>query len=267
MMTLSQCLDLFAMTEQLSSEDSWYCPHCKDHKEATKKLDLWSVPPLLCIHLKRFSQVHQSLFSSEKLETPVNFPVSEKLNLAPFIVGPQTSEQADCQGAADTRVIQDLSASDDSGDDDQQPGPPQKATVLLYNLVAVSNHFGSTGGGHYTAYGRNTEDGEWYEFDDRRVTKLRGEEDFDKSAAYVLFYLRDDHTPKSLGGTATALSPEAEASDQAELDNDLPNLIPGGDLPEGTSHQEGESVTEFEDRRSGRPIDSTSVLEFEEGEP
>jgi ubiquitin carboxyl-terminal hydrolase 4/11 len=24
--------------------------------------------------------------------------------------------------------------------------------VLLYDLIGISNHFGSTGGGHYTAY-------------------------------------------------------------------------------------------------------------------
>ena len=30
-----------------------------------------------------------------------------------------------------------------------------KKTKLIYDLYAVSNHFGGTGGGHYTAYGKN----------------------------------------------------------------------------------------------------------------
>lgn len=30
-----------------------------------------------------------------------------------------------------------------------------KKTKLIYDLYAVSNHYGGTGGGHYTAYGKN----------------------------------------------------------------------------------------------------------------
>lgn len=43
---------------------------------------------------------------------------------------------------------------------------------LLYDLFAISNHFGSTGGGHYTAFCMNPISGEWYDFDDSSVTKL-----------------------------------------------------------------------------------------------
>jgi ubiquitin C-terminal hydrolase len=35
-----------------------------------------------------------------------------------------------------------------------------------YQLFAVSNHYGNLGGGHYTAYARQTDDGKWYSFDD-----------------------------------------------------------------------------------------------------
>jgi ubiquitin carboxyl-terminal hydrolase 4/11/15 len=33
----------------------WYCPTCKEHRQATKKLELWRVPEVLVVHLKRFS--------------------------------------------------------------------------------------------------------------------------------------------------------------------------------------------------------------------
>ena len=55
MLTLTECLSLFAVTEQLGTDDAWRCPRCKDFKEATKKMDLWAPPAVLCIHLKRFS--------------------------------------------------------------------------------------------------------------------------------------------------------------------------------------------------------------------
>ena len=39
---------------------------------------------------------------------------------------------------------------------------------LTYELYAVSNHFGGLGGGHYTAFAKNPENGRWYDFDDVR---------------------------------------------------------------------------------------------------
>ena len=35
----------------------------------------------------------------------------------------------------------------------------------VYDLYAVTNHFGSLNGGHYTAYGKNINN-EWYNFND-----------------------------------------------------------------------------------------------------
>jgi hypothetical protein len=40
--------------EQLGEDDTWYCPSCKSHVQADKKLDLWALPEVLVIHLKRF---------------------------------------------------------------------------------------------------------------------------------------------------------------------------------------------------------------------
>ena len=53
--TLYNCLDLFTVKEKLGQEDAWYCPNCKDFVQATKKFDLWKLPRVLVIHLKRFS--------------------------------------------------------------------------------------------------------------------------------------------------------------------------------------------------------------------
>ena len=59
---------------------------------------------------------------------------------------------------------------------------------ILYDLFAVSNHYGSMSGGHYTAYGLNSKNQSWYEFDDRSVNKIYDENDIVTSAAYVLLY-------------------------------------------------------------------------------
>uniref|UniRef100_A0A671S6L6 Ubiquitin carboxyl-terminal hydrolase 2 n=1 Tax=Sinocyclocheilus anshuiensis TaxID=1608454 RepID=A0A671S6L6_9TELE len=57
----------------------------------------------------------------------------------------------------------------------------------VYNLYAVSNHTGSSLGGHYTAYCRNPCVGEWYTYNDSRVSPMSSSQ-VRSSDAYVLFY-------------------------------------------------------------------------------
>jgi ubiquitin carboxyl-terminal hydrolase 4/11/15 len=71
-LTLENCLDLYCTEERLSESNMWHCSKCKEHKQATKKMDIWSTPELLIIHLKRFSNV-QGMFR-EKISTMVDFP-------------------------------------------------------------------------------------------------------------------------------------------------------------------------------------------------
>lgn len=60
---------------------------------------------------------------------------------------------------------------------------------VIYDLYAVSNHFGSLNGGHYTAFCQNPINKRWYDFDDTDVSKIDPSKVVQK-AAYVLFYRR-----------------------------------------------------------------------------
>ena len=93
-----------------------YCPRCKEHRQASKKLDLWRLPEVLVVHLKRFSY---SRFFKNKLDTLVEYPLRD-LDLTAYLPAEQTAGQG----------------------------------ALRYDLYAISNHFGGMGGGHYTAYGK-----------------------------------------------------------------------------------------------------------------
>lgn len=152
--TLDKCLELFSATERLGPDDPWYCSKCKEHRQATKKFDLWSTPPILVIHLKRFS--YRSKYLREKLETLVNYPV-RGLDLTSHLIS-------------------------------KPEHPP------IYDLYAVSNHYGSMGGGHYTAYALNKLTDKWYKFDDSYVTEV-DEASVVSSSGYVLFYRRRDTVP------------------------------------------------------------------------
>jgi ubiquitin C-terminal hydrolase len=41
--TLDKCLALYTTLERLGPDDPWYCNRCKEHRQATKKFDLWYV--------------------------------------------------------------------------------------------------------------------------------------------------------------------------------------------------------------------------------
>ncbi|KAJ8393506.1 hypothetical protein AAFF_G00059790 [Aldrovandia affinis] len=155
---LQQCIELFTTVETLEEENPWYCPTCKKHQLATKKLDLWSLPEVLIIHLKRFSYTK---YSREKLDTIVDFPLRD----------------LDFSGCLLKKTGMD-------GE------PPSR-----YDLIAVSNHYGGLRDGHYTSYARNKDNGQWYHFDDSKVTYAR-EEQIMTNAAYLLFYQRQDKIRK-----------------------------------------------------------------------
>ncbi|KAF6983219.1 hypothetical protein CFC21_001467 [Triticum aestivum] len=149
---LFSCLDAFLKDEPLGPDDMWYCPCCKEHRQARKKLDLWRLPEILVVHLKRFSY---SRYMKNKLDTFVNFPIHD-LDMTKY-------------------------AKHTSGGD--QP--------LIYELYAVINHYGGLGGGHYSAYAKLIEEDSWYHFDDSHVSSVN-EEETRTSAAYLLFYRRVD---------------------------------------------------------------------------
>ncbi|KAG8727580.1 CSN-associated deubiquitinating enzyme Ubp12 [Ceratobasidium sp. 423] len=68
--TLSDCLDELSKVEQLGVNDSWYCSRCKQHRQAMKQLQLWSLPTILVLQLKRFEK-------RAKIDKLVTFPVNE----------------------------------------------------------------------------------------------------------------------------------------------------------------------------------------------
>ena len=59
--------------------------------------------------------------------------------------------------------------------------------IAVYNLIGVSNHFGTMNGGHYTSFCKSYAEKVWYNFNDQNVTKLTTSK-VNTSAAYLLFY-------------------------------------------------------------------------------
>jgi len=82
---LYDCLNFFSAEETLSGNDKWYCGQCKDHVNASKKMEVYNAPEFLIIHLKRFSHTRNAMFGSRKLSDMVEFPV-DGLDMTPYII-------------------------------------------------------------------------------------------------------------------------------------------------------------------------------------
>ena len=68
----------------------------------------------------------------------------------------------------------------------------------MYDLYAVSNHFGGMGGGHYTACCKLNEDEQWFYYDDSSTYPI-GVDKVVTEAAYVLFYRRRAEAQQDAG--------------------------------------------------------------------
>lgn len=76
-LSLEECFEETAKSEVLSEDNAWYCSRCKELRRATKKLEIWTVPDILVVHLKRFSAQSRM---RDKVDVLVDFP-TEGLNL------------------------------------------------------------------------------------------------------------------------------------------------------------------------------------------
>eukprot|EP00933_Yihiella_yeosuensis_P031543 TRINITY_DN2511_c0_g2_i1.p1 TRINITY_DN2511_c0_g2~~TRINITY_DN2511_c0_g2_i1.p1 ORF type:complete len:241 (+),score=44.80 TRINITY_DN2511_c0_g2_i1:70-723(+) len=174
---LGDAVSLFCREESLDPENLWLCPNCQRQVPALKKLDLWKLPRLLVVHLKRFEWVQQRaagcppVFYVKKLSCTVNFQ-QESIDFSSLC-----AEEA-----------------------------PQKEP-LIYDLVATVDHHGTSAEvGHYTAACRRP-DG-WYNFDDSVVTPLGEQATVVGPQNYMLIL-------QKRGGTPTAIAEQRPSLPQA----------------------------------------------------
>ena len=160
--TIYDCLEAFRSEEKLEKENAWYCTVCKQHQQANKKLEIYTMPNVLIVQFKRFkiktNNVMMGMMANKKNDSLITFPIDD-LDLRNFCVS--ESEKSDA----------------------------------IYELFAISQHFGSLSSGHYTALCRNK--GKWYHYDDERVSQS-SEDNVVTPAAYLLFYRKKNLNSNNL---------------------------------------------------------------------
>ncbi|GES76716.1 cysteine proteinase [Rhizophagus clarus] len=183
---LYNCLNTFVKEEILDGDDAWHCPRCKCLRRATKQLTISRLPDVLLIHLKRFS--FNGPFR-DKLETMVYFPI-RGFDLTQYI--PLPKEQP--------------STSYNS--------PYKQSGPFIYDLFAVSNHYGGLNGGHYTACVRNGYRHEWHNFDDSRVSAC---EEYNIMTQLIMVYKKNrKKVPMDIDDVSEEYNEEKENSDSED---------------------------------------------------
>lgn len=151
-LNIHDCFNLYTETEKLGSDNLWFCPSCNKRREAWKKVELWSLPDIFVVQIKRFVQTSPTRW--DKLSMKVDFPIYN-LDMGKHLVKP----------------------------------PLEPA---LFDLIAVINHSGQISSGHYTAYAKNPILKQWYLYNDNYVYSVTDLDSIISEKAYILFYKRKD---------------------------------------------------------------------------
>uniref|UniRef100_T1J4B6 Exosome complex component 10 homolog n=1 Tax=Strigamia maritima TaxID=126957 RepID=T1J4B6_STRMM len=132
---LHECIEEFLQEEKLEGADQYFCSYCQCKQNATRKIQLVKMPPVLNLQLLRFIFDRKS-GQKKKLNSYLNFP--EVLNVDQYV---------SCIDRSQT----------------------------IYDLSAVLIHRGPTAfSGHYIAHIKDRSTGDWYKFNDETVEKMKG---------------------------------------------------------------------------------------------
>ncbi|GAB7360330.1 hypothetical protein MBLNU230_g8084t1 [Neophaeotheca triangularis] len=149
---LEECFQTTSKPEILTEDNTWYCNRCKEQRRATKTLEIWTIPDILVVHLKRFGG-NRSI--RDKIDVFVDYPVE----------GLDMTERIGCK---------------------------EDGKEYLYDLFAVDNHYGGLGVGHYTAVAKNFYDGHWYDYNDGSCSKTSAIKVHSPAAYLLFYRRRSD---------------------------------------------------------------------------
>lgn len=169
---ISDCLASSAEPEELDENNAWYCKNCGKHQNAKKVLELYKIPQVFIMHLKRFKTGDNTRWNrtESKITDMITFPV-ENFDLSPYVINPHLP-------------------SDYFGKETDGSNQSNGSKKLEYDLIGVIHHIGNLNSGHYIAHCKNIKTGEWHAYDDERIRKIENLEEIVTSTAYILFYRR-----------------------------------------------------------------------------
>ncbi|BFZ61052.1 hypothetical protein YB2330_002110 [Saitoella coloradoensis] len=174
--SIESALAAFVKNEKLSGRNKYKCEKCRTLVDALKGSVIYEAPPVLTLHLKRFT--FGGGFQSSKIGRHVQF--GETLDIAPYMA------------------------------------PNQAQSISKYNLAGVVVHEGgSTRSGHYIGFGKGS-NGVWMEFDDAHSSNVSVSTVLKQKAYILVYTQGSEKssfkpvTPAKVNGIASTDSPASE---------------------------------------------------------
>ncbi|XP_013383086.1 ubiquitin carboxyl-terminal hydrolase 48 isoform X2 [Lingula anatina] len=131
---LPECIEEFLEEEKLEGDNQYMCQQCGSKQNATRKISLRSLPPVLNLQLLRFV-FDRTTGHKKKLNTYIQFP--EILDMSKYIELPEHSVQYDL------------------------------CAVLIHRGPSAYS-------GHYIAHIQDRSRGTWHKFNDEEIEKMGG---------------------------------------------------------------------------------------------
>tara|TARA_B100001989_G_C24475991_1_gene431816 strand:+ start:15 stop:992 length:978 start_codon:yes stop_codon:yes gene_type:complete len=148
----------------LDNDNQYNCDICEilnneKKQDAIKIMEIWNLPEVLIIHLKRFENEIININGNfiqrtNKINSKVKFPL-ENLNLK------------NLKSKLNTENVEEN-----------------------YDLYGIIVHYGNPNGGHYISYCKNIINKEWYLYDDEDVYRVTIDE-INSINPYMLFYKKN----------------------------------------------------------------------------
>ncbi|KAF2452820.1 hypothetical protein BDY21DRAFT_358069 [Lineolata rhizophorae] len=175
--TLHDCMRSYGGAERLEAYTCERC-HVATRGSSTKQILLTRMPPIVVVHLKRFSMFDAN---AAKVRTAVSCPM-EGMDFGPYVLPPPTAEETARMNNLAAGLAPDTCMS-----------PP-----FVYDAFAVVKHKGnSLHAGHYVADCRDAATGRWKEYNDERATEVMARASpaelqrfLSDGEAYMVFYQR-----------------------------------------------------------------------------
>ncbi|KAK1167605.1 ubiquitin carboxyl-terminal hydrolase 47-like [Acipenser oxyrinchus oxyrinchus] len=167
---LEEALRHFVKNETMQGDDKPFCGSCKTKQVMIRKASFSTLPPVLVIHLNRFthdSWKHENM----KLEQPLLIPEALTFKRCGSEAGiAQHASHTSCRTVWKCIVVYTLSQQDCV---EVHCGlhSLSEQDCVHYELFSISVHAGNLDCGHYYAFIKHHEDRQWYICDDTSIRK------------------------------------------------------------------------------------------------
>ncbi|XP_062568779.1 ubiquitin carboxyl-terminal hydrolase 24-like [Saccostrea cucullata] len=189
--TLQDSLDQFVKGELLEGDNAYFCDKCGEKRNTMKRMCIKTLPPLLCIQLKRFGydwEANRAL----KFDDYFKFPWI--LDMEPYTTDGMARRE---------EVLETVDSSSESENGESSVTEERSLEIVTagsnvehrqinYELVGVVVHSGQANAGHYYSFIKerrgdmmsNPEKGKWFKFNDTVVEEFEMTEESIESECF-----------------------------------------------------------------------------------